>query len=64
MGEKHLIKTAFTNDLADDEHKMFETCRRHEELNQNVNLKNCVFCWFSLQNLSQSTVQKHEVHLN
>jgi len=26
-------KTACTNVLPDDEHMMFETCRRHEEMN-------------------------------
>jgi len=30
---KNIIKTAYTNGLPDDEHKMFETCRRHQELN-------------------------------
>jgi len=28
-----LYKTACTNGLPDDEHVMFETCRRHQELN-------------------------------
>jgi len=27
------IKTACTNGLPDDEHMMFEICRRHDELN-------------------------------
>jgi hypothetical protein len=29
--------------LPDDDDKMFETCRRQEELNQNINLKNAFF---------------------
>jgi hypothetical protein len=33
MHEKHTIKTASTNGLPDDEYKMFETCRKHQELN-------------------------------
>jgi hypothetical protein len=33
MHEKHAIKTACTNGLPDDEHVMFEKCRKHEELN-------------------------------
>ena len=41
MHEKHTIKTACTNGLPDDKHMMFETCRRHEELNKNVKLKKC-----------------------
>jgi hypothetical protein len=32
-------KTAYTNGVPDDEHKMLETCRRQEELNYNINLK-------------------------
>ena len=36
---KHTLKTACTNDLPDDEHMMFETCRRHQELNKTINLK-------------------------
>jgi len=31
------------------EHKMFETCRRQEELNLNINLKSA-FCWLTLNN--------------
>jgi len=27
------------NNLPDDEHKMFETCRKQEELNYNFNLQ-------------------------
>jgi hypothetical protein len=30
---------------------MFETCRRHEELDENINLKECAFCWFTLYKL-------------
>jgi hypothetical protein len=37
--EKHTIKSACKNGLPDDEHKMFETCRRHQEWNGNINLK-------------------------
>jgi hypothetical protein len=33
MYEKHAKKTACTNGLPDEEHMMFETCRRHEEFN-------------------------------
>ena len=43
-------KTACTNGLSDNEHTMFETCRRHEELNYNINLKECELCWFTLHN--------------
>jgi len=28
-----------TKGLPDDEHMMFETCRRHQELNYNINFK-------------------------
>jgi hypothetical protein len=31
--EKHTIETACKISLPDDEHMMFETCRRHQELN-------------------------------
>jgi len=31
--EKHTIKPACTNSLHDDEHVMFKTCRRQQELN-------------------------------
>ena len=34
--------------LPDDEHKMFETCRRQEKLYQNINLKQFAFCWLTL----------------
>jgi len=33
MHEKDTIKTACTNRLPDDEHKMFEICRRRKMLN-------------------------------
>jgi hypothetical protein len=36
-------KLLVTNGLPDDEHMMFETCGRHEELNKNFNLKNVHF---------------------
>jgi len=32
MHEKHTIQTACTEGLRDDEHMIFETCRRHKEL--------------------------------
>ena len=31
--EKHPLKSACTNGLPDDENMMFETCRRHQEMN-------------------------------
>ena len=40
--------------LPDDERKMFETCRRHEELNQNINLKGA-FCWLTLRSTTEIT---------
>jgi hypothetical protein len=36
-------KPECTNGLPDDEQMMFETCRRHQELIQNINLKECAF---------------------
>jgi hypothetical protein len=33
MHEKHTTKTVRLNGLPDDEHMMFKTCRRHEEMN-------------------------------
>jgi len=39
-----------TNGLPDDEHMMFETCRRHEEPNEIINSKECAFGWFKLHN--------------
>jgi len=36
-------KTACTNGLPDEEHMMFETCRRQQELNENINLKSVHF---------------------
>ena len=35
--------------LSDEEHKMFETCRRQEELKENINLKGA-FCRLTLHN--------------
>ena len=35
--------------LPEDEYKMFETSRRQEELDQNINLKSA-FCWLTLPN--------------
>jgi len=35
---KHILyKTACTNGFRDNEYVMFETCRRHQELNENIN---------------------------
>ena len=31
--ERQIVRTACRNDLPDDEHMMFETRRRHQELN-------------------------------
>jgi len=53
MREKHTIKTAYTNGLPGDEHIMFETCRRHQELNWNINAKNEPHCY--LQKKSRCT---------
>ena len=36
-------------DTPDDERKIFETCRRQEEVNYNINLKSA-FCWLTLRN--------------
>jgi hypothetical protein len=37
---KHITyKIECTNGLSDDEHTMFGTGRRHEEMNENINLK-------------------------
>ena len=33
--------------LPEDEHKIFETCRRQEELNYNINLESAL-CWLTL----------------
>ena len=35
-------KTACTNGLPDDEHMLFETRRRHKELNENSDLKGVI----------------------
>jgi len=43
MHENHNIKTTCTNVLPDDEHLTLETCRRHKELNQTINLKRVYF---------------------
>jgi hypothetical protein len=37
--------------LPDDKNMMFETCRRPEELNENININNAV-CWLTLHNSS------------
>ena len=42
-----------TNCLPDDEHTMFETCRRHQELKY----EKCTFCWLRHIIVSQCTVQ-------
>ena len=44
---KYLMSLNVQYSLSDDEHKMFETCRRHEELVQNIILKRA-FCWLTL----------------
>ena len=44
-----LIRLHVQYSIPDDEHKMFETCRRQEEFNQNIILK-IAFCWLALQN--------------
>jgi hypothetical protein len=41
MYEKYTIKIACTNGLPDDEHVMFQTCRRRQELN--INFKSVHF---------------------
>jgi len=47
--------------LPEDEHKMFETCRRQEELAQNINFKSA-FCWVTLYNcITMSGTKKHDV---
>ena len=38
-----LYKTVCTDGLRYDEHVIFETCRRRQELNDNINLKNVHF---------------------
>jgi hypothetical protein len=38
-----LYTTACTNVLPDDEHKFFETCRRHQQLNLNISLNSMCF---------------------
>jgi hypothetical protein len=45
MHETHNIQNCMycTNGLSDDEHNMFGTGRRHEEMNENINLKKCAF---------------------
>jgi hypothetical protein len=52
-------KTACTNGLPDDEHMMFETCKRRKELNYNINLESVHFVGLSYVIVSQCTVQKH-----
>jgi hypothetical protein len=43
MHEKHTIKPACLNGLSYDEHMMFKTCKRQEELNLKINFKNVHF---------------------
>jgi hypothetical protein len=50
-------KTAFKNGLPDDEHMMFETCRRHQELNSNISFKSVHFVGVRYRILSHGTVQ-------
>jgi len=53
-------KTACTNGFSGDEHEMFETCRRNEELNYDVNFKKAyVFVGLHYIIVSQCTVQKN-----
>ena len=52
-------KTCCTNGLPDDKHKMFETYRRHQELNQNINLNSVHFVGLHYIIVSQCTVQKY-----
>jgi len=47
---KNTIKTAYIKSLPDDEH-VIETCKEAEN-------RKCAFCWLTLHNLSQCTVQK------
>jgi len=39
-------KTTSTKGLPEDEHMMFETCVRHPEWNENINLKSVHFVGF------------------
>jgi len=41
-----------------DEHMLFETCRKHQELNENINMKSVHFVGLRYVILSQCTVQK------
>jgi hypothetical protein len=38
------LKTICTYSLSDNEHMMFETRRRHQEFNKNIQFKKCAFC--------------------
>jgi hypothetical protein len=42
----------------DDEHIMFETCRRHQELNENIDMKSVHFVGLRYVIASQCTAQK------
>ena len=46
----YYIRFHVSYSVPDDERKMFETCRRKEELNYNINLKSA-FCWLTLRNV-------------
>jgi hypothetical protein len=43
-------RTAYKSSLPEDELKSFETCRRKEKLN--INVENCAFLWFVLYNFT------------
>jgi len=47
---EHHIRLHIQYSLPEDEHKMFETCRRQEISDQNTNLKSA-FYWLTLNNL-------------
>jgi len=49
MNNTHHITLPVQYSLPDDEHRMFETCRRQEELSQNIDVKECI-CWLTLHN--------------
>ena len=58
MHKKHTIKNLCKNGLSDDEHVMFETCKGHQELNYNINLKDVHFVGLCYIIESHGTVQK------
>ena len=57
----HHIRLHVQYSLPDVEHKMFETSRRQEELNQSINLKSA-FCWLTLHNcITIHGTKKHKI---